>query len=68
MPIGPIGERRPNDPAANAVLIGKVATRMVDERQVKPAARKGGRARAEALTDERRSEIARRGAQARWDR
>lgn len=66
MPIGPNGEKRPGDPIANAVLVGKIVTGLAKETYVKPAARQGGKARAEKLTSERRSEIAKKAAAARW--
>jgi hypothetical protein len=76
---GPRGERRPDDPAAAAVTAVQIAIGERDEEfsaeaQVKdPAAvslgrrggLKGGRARAEKLTAERRQEIARLAAKAR---
>ena len=61
---GPNGERRPSDPVAAAVMVGKIATGQVED--PKPQRRKAGVARAQALTPERRSEIARKAAEARW--
>ena len=52
MPIGPNGEKRPADPIANA---GQRA-----------GGRKGGAAGAARLSSERRREIVREGAAARW--
>jgi len=72
MPKGPRGEKRPADAIGRAVLIAKIATGEVeDERDdLKNAAaelgRKGGKARAEKMSPERRAEIARRAAQLRW--
>lgn len=77
MPKGPRGEKRPADVIGNAVHVMKIATGEVEEeletpeRQGKdPAAvalgRKGGKARAEAMTDERRAEIARKAVAKRW--
>ena len=66
MPIGPNGERRPSDPIACAVMVAKIATGEIQD--PKPEQRNGGLARARALTPERRSEIARKAARARWDR
>lgn len=69
MPIGPNGEKRPADVVANAVHIMRVATgeaadEYVDARKRK-AGLKGGPARAQALSAERRREIAKAGAAAR---
>lgn len=70
---------RPRDPIALAKLIGDIATGQVEDRVEDgkdPAATslgrrgglKGGKARADALTPERRSEIAKAAAAARWDK
>lgn len=74
MPKGPKGEKRPADVIGNAVLIGRIATGEVkdtpeDDGKDKAAqelGRKGGKARAEGMTPERRAEIAMRAARARW--
>jgi len=72
MPKGPRGEKRPADAIGLAVLVGKIATgEAEDERdQIKSAAAqlgsKGGKKRAETMTPERRSEIARVAAAKRW--
>lgn len=73
MPKGPRGEKRPADAIGRAVLIAKIATGEVeDERDDKLSSaaaelgRKGGKKRAENLTRERRSEIARKAAAKRW--
>ena len=70
MPTGPNGEKRPADVIANAVLSMKIATGEVEEHRVNAGqsagGRKGGRARAEALSAERRRDVAREGAKARW--
>ncbi len=72
MPKGPQGQKRPADVIGNAVRIAKVATGEIEETELKqPAKRKSGlagsKARAENLTAEERSEIARKAASARWD-
>ena len=71
MPTGPRGEKRPADVIANTVHVMRVATGDAEESYVDTAKRKGGlkggKARAQALTPERRSEIAKKGATARWD-
>jgi hypothetical protein len=69
--------KRPSDTAANAVHVMRVLTgEAEDDIQVHdgkdPAAKalgaKGGAARAKAMTPERRAEIAKKAAAARWDR
>ncbi|TPG07217.1 RNA-binding protein [Sphingomonas oligophenolica] len=72
MPKGPNGEKRPADAIGLAVMIGKIATGEIeDERESLSSAaaemgRKGGKARADGMTPERRSEIAKRAAAKRW--
>lgn len=72
MPKGPRGEKRPADAIGRAVLIAKIATGEVeDERETLSSAAaqlgsKGGKARAKSLSDERKAEIARKAAKARW--
>ena len=62
MRIGPNGEKRPTDVIANAVRVCQIATGEAQEEYINPdrqaAGRKGGAARAKALSPERRSEIA----------
>ena len=67
MPRGPNGEKRPADVVGCAVMVAKIATGEVEDNL--PSARRngglvGGPARAKALSPERRSEIARKAAQA----
>ena len=74
MPKGPQGQKRPADVIGNAVRVMQIATGEAEEEYEDdgkdPAAKalgaKGGKARAERLTAERRSEIARKAAVARW--
>jgi len=76
MPRGPKGEKRPADVIGAAVKVMKIATGEVEEDIDKPDAgknqaaielgRKGGKARAEKMTPERRAEIAKKAAEARW--
>ena len=72
MPKGPNGEKRPADAIGLAVMIGRIATGEIeDERDgIASAAAQmgklGGKARAAAMTPERRADIARRAADARW--
>ncbi len=63
MPKGPKGEKRPADEVGVAVHVMRIATGEAEEGQEpeNPAAvlgRRGGAARAEALTPEQRREIA----------
>jgi hypothetical protein len=73
MPTGPKGEKRPADVNARAVLIAKIATGEVEDVGRDPAKElhrkgglKGGRARASALSPEKRREVAMKAAAARW--
>ena len=72
MPKGPRGEKRPADAIGRAVHIAKIATGEVeDEREgVASAAAQlgalGGKKRAQNMTPERRTEIAKTAAKARW--
>ncbi len=73
MPKGPKGEKRPADVIGNAVRVMRIATGEEDETPApaSPAAemgRKGGRARAEGMTPERRAEIAKAAAAKRWSK
>jgi hypothetical protein len=74
MPKGPNGEKRPADAIGLAVHIGRIATGEIeDERDpIKTAAAelgsRGGKKRAENMTPERRAEVAKTAAQARWKR
>jgi hypothetical protein len=73
MPTGPKGQKRPTDTAANAVHVMRVLTGEIEDNAddgKDPAAKalgaKGGKARAQAMTPERRAEIAKKAAAARW--
>ncbi len=73
MPRGPKGEKRPADVVGNAVRVMEIATGQreeeIDGKPESAAAelgRKGGKARAEKMTPERRAEIARKAAEKRW--
>ena len=77
MPRTPKGHKRPADVVSNAVQVMKIATGEIDESETtedgksKAAVelgRKGGTARAAALSAERRRAIARKAAQARHHR
>ena len=75
MPKGPKGEKRPADVVANAVKVMKIATGEIEEEKTgdgKDVAavslgKRGGRARAKALSPAKRKEIAVRAAKKRWD-
>ncbi len=74
MPKGPKGEKRPADVIGAAITVAKIATGEIEDKadddgKNKAAVelgRKGGKARAEKLTPEQRSEIARKAAAKRW--
>ncbi len=74
MPKGPKGEKRPADVIGNAVLIGRIATGEVEDtveddgkdKAAQALGSKGGKARAESMSSERRAEIARKAAAKRW--
>ncbi len=74
MPKGPKGEKRPADVVSNAVRIARIATgeeeeELTEDGKDKAAVslgRKGGKARAEALSKKKRADIAKKAAAARW--
>jgi hypothetical protein len=77
MPKGPKGEKRPADVMGAAVKVAKIATGEIEEdidtpekSGKDPAAvsmgKRGGKARAQAMTPERRAEIAKKAAEKRW--
>ncbi len=77
MPKGPKGEKRPADVIANAVKVMRIATGEEEEDIDTPEksgkdpgavsmGRRGGKARAESMTPERRAEIAKKAAEKRW--
>jgi hypothetical protein len=75
MPRDPKGRKRPADVIGNAIHVAKIATGEIEEASPPddgkdPAAKalgaKGGKARAKAMSPERRAEIARKAAQKRW--
>ena len=69
--IGPNGEKRPTNPVAAGVHIGRLATGEAEEEYVnqerQASGQKGGKARADALTPAERKRIAQRAAKARWE-
>lgn len=74
MPTGPKGEKRPADVIGNAVKIARIATGEDDDavplegkdKAAQALGRKGGAARAKALSPKQRAEIAKVAAEARW--
>ena len=71
MPKGPRGERRPADTIGCAVHVARIATREITEeldRAPSSRQRQGGLVRADKLSAEKRSEIARKAAKTRWKR
>jgi hypothetical protein len=75
MPKGPEGQKRPADVIGNDVKVMRIATGEevenfpADDGKDKAAqslGRRGGKARAKALTPKRRKEIARKAAKSRW--
>jgi hypothetical protein len=74
MPRGPKGERRPADVIGNAVHVMRVLTGEIEETipddgkdpAAKTLGKKGGAARAKAMTPERRAEVAKKAAAKRW--
>ena len=76
MPKGPKGEKRPADVVGNAVKVMKIATgeeteELTDDGKDKAAVslgKRGGKARAKAMTPARRSEVAKKAAAKRWSK
>ncbi len=73
MPKGPQGQKRPADVIGNAVHVMRIATgeiadpkRDAGSEANRKGGLKGGKARAKALSPEKRKEIAQKAAKARW--
>ena len=71
MPKGPQGQKRPADVVGAAVMVARIATGEIEDIRGKAPKRAkggkvGGKARAESLSPDERSEIARAAAAARW--
>lgn len=69
MPKGPRGERRPADQIGMSVMVAKIATGETQDNQKSgrvKSGQAGAKARAQKLTPEQRSEIAKLAAEARW--
>lgn len=70
MPKGPQGQKRPADQVGMSIMVAKIATGEIEDNKKSGRVRSGqagAKARAEKLTKEERSEIARKAANARWE-
>ncbi len=70
MARGPRGEKRPADLISMSVMIAKIATGEIEDNAKSGRVRSGkagAKARAEKLSSEERTEIARKAANARWE-
>jgi hypothetical protein len=76
LPKGPQGQKRPADTVANAIRVAKILTGEIEEhtgaddgkdKAAQALGKKGGAARRDRLSPERRAEIARAAAAKRWD-
>lgn len=77
MPKGPQGQKRPADTIANAIRVAKILTGEIKEdtgaddgkdKAAQALGKKGGAARRDRLSPERRQEIAKKAASVRWSR
>lgn len=69
MPKGPKGQKRPADAIGAAVMVARIATGEIEDNEKSGrvnSGKAGVRARAESLSSEQRSEIARKAAGKRW--
>lgn len=67
MPKGPNGQKRPGDVIGAAVMVARIATGEIEETPSTRAAKsRGGKARASSMSPERRAEVAKKAADARW--
>jgi hypothetical protein len=74
VPKGPRGQKRPADTVANAIRVAKILTGEIDEdmgdsgkdKAAQSLGRRGGTARRDKLSPERRAEIAKQAAAKRW--
>lgn len=74
VPKGPQGQKRPADTVQNAIRVAKILTGEVEEDSgdsgkdaaAQSLGRRGGAARREKLSPERRREIAKKAAASRW--
>lgn len=77
MAKGPQGQKRPADAIARAIKVAKIATGEIEDdkpeddgkdKAAQSLGRRGGKARAEKMTPERRAEIAKKAAEKRWSK
>ena len=76
MPKGPKGQKRPADVIGAAIKVARIATGEIEDvppddvknKAAQELGRKGGKARAERMSPERRQEIARLAAIKRWEK
>ena len=76
MPTGQKGEKRPADVIGAAIMVARIATGEIEDaipdNGKNPAAvalgKRGGKARADSMTAERRAEIAKAAAKSSWER
>jgi hypothetical protein len=75
MPKGPQGQKRPADTVANAIRVARILTGEIEEdtggddgkdKAAQALGRKGGAARRDKLSPERRAEISKAAAAKRW--
>ena len=74
MPTGPKGEKRPADVIGNAIKIARIATGEEEDaapddgknKAAQELGRKGGKARSDSMSAEKRAEIAKKAAAKRW--
>ena len=75
MPKGPQGQKRPADTVAAAIRVARILTGEIEEdtgqddgkdKAAQAMGKKGGAARRDKLSPERRAEIARKAAAGRW--
>jgi hypothetical protein len=71
MPRGPLGQKRPADTVAAAIMVAKIATGEIEEKLKAPSGKvrsgkAGAAARANKLSQEERSAIAKKAAAGRW--
>lgn len=70
MTKGPKGEKRPADLVGMSVMVAQIATGEIQDNKKSgrvQSGKAGSKARAQNLTSEQRSEIARQAANARWE-
>lgn len=63
---GPQGQKRPTNSIESAITVGRIATGDITEHPSQKA--KGGKARAKKLSAQKRKDIAKKAAKARWDK